>query len=107
MSGCRPEWPSATRAASCSRRRNGSCCATALGGAAGTGSVTGNLAAALPEVLAPAVLALIRLVIARDELRARLRTATGSRIPLLSQSTALVAGYLAAERGLGRIAAAA
>src|ERR1700722_16187047 len=59
----------------------------ALRDAAGTGSVTGNLAAALPEVLAPAVLALIRLVIARDELRARLRTATGSRIPLLSQST--------------------
>jgi AcrR family transcriptional regulator len=79
--------------------------AAALRDAAGTGSVTGNLAAALPEVLAPAVLALIRLVIARDELRARLRTATGSRIPLLSQSTALVAGYLAAERGLGRIAA--
>jgi AcrR family transcriptional regulator len=78
--------------------------ATALRDAAGTGTVAGNLAAALPAVLTPAVLALIRLVIARDELRARLRAATGSRIPLLSESTALVAGYLAAERGLGRIA---
>src|SRR5689334_1701373 len=79
--------------------------AAALRGAAGTGSVAGNLAAALPEVLSPGVLALIRLVIARDELRARLRAATGSRIPLITESTALVAGYLAAERGLGRIAA--
>ena len=78
--------------------------AAALRDAAGTGTVAGNLAAALLEVLTPAVLALIRLVIARDELRARLRAATGSRIPLVSESTALVAGYLAAERGLGRIA---
>ena len=78
--------------------------AAALRDAAGTGTVAGNLAAALTEVLTPAVLALIRLVIARDALRARLRAATGSRIPLVSESTALVAGYLAAERGLGRIA---
>lgn len=79
--------------------------AAALRDAAGTGTVEGNLAAALPAVLTPAVLALIRLVIARDELRARLRAATGSRMPLVSESTALVAGYLAAERDLGRIAA--
>jgi AcrR family transcriptional regulator len=79
--------------------------AAALRDAAGTGTVAGNLAATLSEVLTPAVLALIRLVIARDELRARLRAATGSRIPLVSESTALVAGYLTAERGLGRIAA--
>jgi AcrR family transcriptional regulator len=81
--------------------------AAALRDAAGTGTVAGNLAAALPEVLTPAVLALIRLVIARDELRARLRAATGSRIPLVTESTALVAGYLTAERALGRIAAGA
>ncbi len=81
--------------------------AAALRDAAGSGTVAGNLAAALPEVLTPAVLALVRLVIARDELRARLRAATGSRIPLISESTALIAGYLAAERGLGRIAAEA
>jgi AcrR family transcriptional regulator len=74
---------------------------------AGTGTVAGNLAAALLSLFAPEVLALIRLVIARDELRARLRAATGSRIPLLSESTALVVGYLAAERDLGRIAPAA
>jgi AcrR family transcriptional regulator len=76
-----------------------------LRAAAGTGTVAGNLAAALPALFDPAVLALIRLVIARDELRARLRAAAGSRIPLLSQSTALIAGYLTAERDRGRITA--
>jgi AcrR family transcriptional regulator len=78
-----------------------------LRAAAGTGTVAGNLAAALPALFDPAVLALIRLVIARDELRARLRAAAGSRIPLISESTALVAGYLTAERDRGRIAAGA
>ncbi len=79
--------------------------AAALRAMAGSGTVAGNLAAALPGLFSPAVLALIRLVIARDELRARLRAATGSRIPLVSESTAMVAGYLAAERDLGRVAA--
>jgi AcrR family transcriptional regulator len=81
--------------------------AAALRAMAGSGTVAGNLAAALPGVFSPAVLALIRLVIARDELRARLRAATGSRIPLVSESTAMVAGYLAAERDLGRVASGA
>jgi AcrR family transcriptional regulator len=77
----------------------------ALRAVAGSGTVAGNLAGALPDLFTPATLALIRLVIARDELRARLRVATGSRLPLMSESTAMVAGYLAAERDLGRIAA--
>jgi AcrR family transcriptional regulator len=78
--------------------------AAALRAVAGSGTVAGNLAGALPDLFSPAVLALIRLVIAHDELRARLRAATGSRIPLVAESTAMVAGYLAAERDLGRIA---
>ena len=78
--------------------------AAALRASAGTGSVAGNLTAALPELFSPAVLALVRLVIARDELRARLRAATGSRIPVISESAAMVSGYLAAEQDLGRIA---
>jgi AcrR family transcriptional regulator len=81
--------------------------AAGLRAVAGSGTVGGNLAAALPSLFAPEALALIRLIIARDELRARLRAATGSRIPLVSESTAMVAGYLAAERDLGRIAPAA
>jgi AcrR family transcriptional regulator len=79
--------------------------AAALRAMAGRGTVPGNLAAALPDLFSPAILALIRLVIARDELRARLRAATGSRIPLVSESTAMAAGYLEAERDLGRVAA--
>jgi len=71
---------------------------------AGAGTVAGNLTATLPELLSPEYLALIRLVIARDELRARLRAATGSRIPLLTESTAMIRGYLSAEQELGRIA---
>jgi len=74
---------------------------------AGTGTVAGNLAATLPDLFSPVMLALIRVVIARDELRARLRAATGSRVPLLSESTAMVNGYLVAERDLGRVAAGA
>jgi AcrR family transcriptional regulator len=81
--------------------------AAGLRAVAGSGTVGGNLAAALPSLFAPEALALIRLIIARDELRARLRAATGSRIPLVSESTAMVAGYLAAERDFGRIAPAA
>jgi len=46
-------------------------------------------------------------VIARDDLRAQLKAATGSRITVVSESTAMVAGYLAAERDLGRVAAGA
>jgi AcrR family transcriptional regulator len=78
--------------------------AAALLSAAGTGTVAANLAAVLPELLTPEYLALIRLVIARDELRGRLRSATGARIPLLTESTAMITGYLMAERDLGRIA---
>jgi AcrR family transcriptional regulator len=74
-----------------------------LRAAAGGGTVAGNLAAALTVVLTPAVLALIRLNIARDELRARLRAATGSRLPLVSRSTVMISGYLAVERDLGRV----
>jgi AcrR family transcriptional regulator len=74
--------------------------AAALRATAGSGTVAGNLAAALPDLFSPAVLGLIRLVIARDELRTRLRAATGSRIPIISESTAMVAGYLAARPDL-------
>ena len=81
--------------------------AASLRAAAGAGTVAGNLAAALPELSGPAVLALVRLVIARDELRTRLRAATGSRLPVISEAVAMVSGYLAAERDLGRVAAGA
>lgn len=77
--------------------------AAALLATAGSGTVAGNLAAALPDVCTPPLLALVRLVFARDELRTRLRAATGSRIPLVGECVALAARYLEAERALGRI----
>jgi hypothetical protein len=77
--------------------------ATGLRARAGTGTVAGNLTGALTGLFASPILALIRLIIARDELRARLRAATGSRFPLVSESTAMIAGYLDAERDRGRV----
>jgi len=81
--------------------------ARALRAAAGAGTVAGNLTAALPGLFTPATLALTRVIIGRDELRARLRAATGSRLPVLTEATAMTREYLAAEQALGRVAAGA
>jgi AcrR family transcriptional regulator len=81
--------------------------AQALRAAAGTGTVAGNLTAALPGLFTPQALALTRVIIGRDELRARLRAATGSRLPLLTEASAMVSDYLTAEQHLGRVAAGA
>jgi hypothetical protein len=48
--------------------------------------------------------AIIALLIFRDDLRARLREARPTGVPVLSEATAMIASYLAAERDLGRIA---
>lgn len=71
---------------------------------AGTGSVEDNLADALVAALAPDALALIALVLSRHELLAHLRLTTPTGIPLLAETTKMIAAYLTAERGLGRIA---
>ena len=75
--------------------------------AAGTGTVTGNLADALGALFDPVAVAVVGLVTFRDELRARLRRTTPRGVPLLAEATAMLAGYLAAEQRLGRIAAEA
>ena len=72
---------------------------------AGSGTVTGNLTNALVSGFDPVAVAMIVLVIARDELRTRLRAAGTARLPLVGEAAAMVAGYLEAERELGRIAA--
>ncbi|MFG1646199.1 TetR/AcrR family transcriptional regulator [Amycolatopsis sp. NPDC049252] len=76
--------------------------AATLRAAAGTGSVQGNLAAALTDVLDPTALAMVSLVFFRDEVRARLR---GHGVPVLAEAREMFAAYLAEERALGRIAA--
>jgi AcrR family transcriptional regulator len=77
----------------------------ALRAAAGSATVPDNLTAALLDLFGPVAVAVVGLVISRDDLRARLRDAGTARIPLLGEGTSMLAGYLAAERDLGRVAA--
>jgi len=75
-----------------------------LRASAGTGTVTDNLARALAAALDPSAMRIISLVCSRHELLARLRLTTPAGIPLLADTAKMIAAYLTAERGLGRIA---
>jgi AcrR family transcriptional regulator len=77
----------------------------ALRESAGTGTVAGHLSGALTDLFESVALAIVALIIFRDGLRARLRQSTPAGVPLLTEATAMIASYLAAERDLGRIAA--
>ncbi|MET9899765.1 TetR family transcriptional regulator [Streptomyces sp. NPDC006446] len=77
--------------------------AAALRESAGTGTVDGNLTAALADVFGPLALGILGLVIARDALRARLRATTPTGLPVLTEAAAMLASYLRAERDLGRL----
>jgi AcrR family transcriptional regulator len=81
--------------------------AAALGNAAGTGTVAGNLTGALTALFGSVAVAIVGLVISRDGLRARLRQAGSAGVPVLTEAAAMIASYLTAERELGRIAAGA
>ena len=78
--------------------------AAVLRGSAGTGTVAGNLTGALTALFGSVAVAIVGLVISRDDLRSRLRQATPVGVPVLTEATAMIASYLAAERELGRIA---
>ncbi|KIH99519.1 TetR family transcriptional regulator [Streptomonospora alba] len=77
----------------------------ALRAAAGTGTVADNLTGALTALFDPVAVAIVGLVTSRDGLRARLRHTTPTGVPLLTEAAAMLSGYLAAERELGRLAA--
>jgi AcrR family transcriptional regulator len=77
--------------------------AGALRDSAGTGDVVDNLAIALTDLFGTIALRIVGLVIARDALRTRLREMRGRGVPVLREGTAMVAGYLAAERERGRV----
>ena len=79
--------------------------AAALRDAAGTGTVAGNLSGALTALFGSVAMAIVGLLTFRDDLRARLRQARPSGVPVLAEGTAMIASYLSAERELGRIAA--
>jgi AcrR family transcriptional regulator len=72
---------------------------------AGTGTVVGNLGAALTEVFGSIVVSILSLTIARDEVRARLRSDGSHGLPLVRETVRMVADYLRAERELGRVVA--
>ncbi|MGN9841290.1 TetR/AcrR family transcriptional regulator [Nonomuraea sp. H19] len=80
--------------------------AAALRGSAGTGNVAGNLTGALIDLFDSVAVAIVGLVIFRDELRARLRQARPAPgVPVLTDAAAMIAAYLNDECELGRIAA--
>jgi AcrR family transcriptional regulator len=81
--------------------------AEALRQSAGTGTVAGNLTGALAELFGSVVIQIVSLLIFRDDLRARLRRTRPTGVPLATEAAAMIASYLSAERGLGRIAAEA
>ncbi|MEV1169492.1 TetR/AcrR family transcriptional regulator [Nonomuraea sp. NPDC049784] len=79
--------------------------AAALRESAGTGTVAGNLTGALTALFGSVAVAIVALVIFRDELRARLRETWPAGVPVLTEAAIMVASYLTAERELGRVAA--
>ncbi|GII78849.1 TetR family transcriptional regulator [Sphaerisporangium rufum] len=81
--------------------------AAALRDSAGSGTVIGNLAAALSALFGSVAVAIVALVTFRDELRGRLRDTWPAGVPVLTEAVTMIADYLAAERGLGRLASGA
>ncbi|WP_250038123.1 TetR/AcrR family transcriptional regulator [Paractinoplanes maris] len=75
---------------------------------AGSGPVDENIADALAGVFDPVGLGLISLIIARDDVRARLsRDGRPPGLPLLAEATAVLAAYLTAEQAEHRVPAGA
>jgi AcrR family transcriptional regulator len=72
---------------------------------AGSGTVAGNLTDALTALFESVALAIVGLITARDELRTRLRRELPAGVPVLTEAAIMIAGYLAAERDLGRVPA--
>ncbi|GAA0449079.1 TetR family transcriptional regulator [Actinoplanes capillaceus] len=75
--------------------------------AAGTGTVTGNVAAALTSLFGSVAVAIVALVTFRDGLRARLRETWPAGVPVLTDAAVMIGDYLEDERARGRVAAGA
>jgi AcrR family transcriptional regulator len=71
---------------------------------AGTGTVLDNITGTLTTVFSPVTVAIVALVIFRDELRARLRESWPSGVPILAEATNMLDAYLRAEQAQGRVA---
>src|SRR5262249_38740917 len=79
--------------------------AAALREAAGTGTVADNLTGALTDLFGSVAGAIVGLVTFRDDLRARLREAGATGVPVLAEGKAMIASYLVAERERGHVTA--
>jgi AcrR family transcriptional regulator len=80
--------------------------AAALRDRAGTGTVAGNLADALTTLFGSVAVAIVGLIVFRDDLRDQLRQARpAGGIPVLAEGAAMISSYLSAECELGRVAA--
>ncbi len=77
--------------------------AEALLKSAGQGSVVDNLTKMLTDLFGSVAVAIISLTISRDGLRARLREAVPTGVPILSEAGQVIRDYLAAEQTYGRI----
>jgi AcrR family transcriptional regulator len=77
----------------------------ALQASAGTGTVAGNLTGALVNVFGSVAVAMVSLLMFRDDLRAALRRAGLGGVPVAAEAAEMIRSYLAAEREFGRIAA--
>ncbi|MEU6218287.1 TetR/AcrR family transcriptional regulator [Streptomyces sp. NPDC047022] len=77
--------------------------AAALRKTAGTGNVADNLTRALMDLFGSVAVAIVSLVTSRDDLRARLRAARPTGVPVLSDAATAISCYLTAERELGRV----
>jgi AcrR family transcriptional regulator len=71
----------------------------------GQGSVVDNLTNTLTDLFSSVAVAIVSLTISRDGLRARLREAVPTGVPILTDAGHLVIDYLTAERDQGRIPA--
>ncbi|TCC07552.1 TetR/AcrR family transcriptional regulator [Kribbella soli] len=71
--------------------------------AAGQGSVVDNLTTMLTDLFGSVAVAIVSLTISRDGLRARLREAVPTGVPILSEAGQAIRDYLAAEQTYGRI----
>ena len=76
-------------------------------GAVGTGSVTGNLTAALTTLFSPMAVGMVALITFRDGLRARLRETWPTGVPLATEAMGTIRAYLEGERAAGRLSAEA
>lgn len=69
----------------------------------GQASVIDNLAEALHALFTPLTTRIVALITFRDGLRSGLRASGVRGIPILGEGKQMLAAYLAAERGLGRL----